>query len=214
MKARSIISIAVVLVAAVLTASSCSSTKEQSFKLTDPLNPSAWDSSEWISAADAPVLTGEVVNGDQSNCRSADGASWFVSTVVNGKKVKSARWMTAGLGVYELYINGVPIGDEVLKPGFTHYAKTKVSFTYDVTEALVTKAGGENQLAVQVTPGWWADKILTPGGHEGMIGKKCAFRGVLELVYAPCGHDERAEHPPRTERYDPQNEDRHDDHQD
>ncbi|MBS7277414.1 MAG: family 78 glycoside hydrolase catalytic domain, partial [Bacteroidales bacterium] len=38
--------------------------------------------------------------------------------------------------------------------------------------------------AVQVTPGWWADKIITPAGHEGMIGKKVAFRGVLELTYA------------------------------
>ncbi|MBR5699456.1 MAG: family 78 glycoside hydrolase catalytic domain, partial [Bacteroidales bacterium] len=35
----------------------------------------------------------------------------------------------------------------------------------------------------QVTPGWWADKIITPN-QVGMVGKKCAFRGVLELTYA------------------------------
>ena len=92
--------------------------------------------------------------------------------------------MTTGLGVYELYVNKKPIGKEFLKPGFTHYAKTKRSFTYDITDAFVTKANAENELAVQVTPGWWADKIITPGGHEGMIGKKVAFRGVLELTYA------------------------------
>ena len=184
MKAKSIISIAAAFAATALLAVSCSQSRKLPCKLTDPLDPSAWDSSEWISAVDAPVLTEKVVNGDETNCRSADGASWFVSSVVNDKKVSSARWMTTGLGVYELYINGVPIGEEVLKPGFTHYQKTKISFTYDVTKALVTKAGGKNELAVQVTPGWWADKILTPGGHEGMVGKKCAFRGVLELVYS------------------------------
>ena len=92
--------------------------------------------------------------------------------------------MTVGLGVYDLYINGQPVGAEVLKPGFTHPLKTKRSYTYDVTRMLVCKAGAENQLAVQVTPGWWGDKIVTPGGNQGMYGTKCAFRGVLELTYA------------------------------
>ncbi len=70
--------------------------------------------------------------------------------------------MTAGLGVYELYLNGRPVGNEFLKPGFTHYAKTKRSFTYDVTDAFNAKSGAENVLSAQVTPGWWADKIITP----------------------------------------------------
>ena len=147
----------------------------------EALDDSAWDASVWISAANAPVVTNVVTDG---NFRAADGASWFLSTLKNEQKVKSAKWMTAGLGVYELYVNKKPIGKEFLKPGFTHYAKTKRSFTYDITDAFVTKANGENELAVQVTPGWWADKIITPGGHEGMIGKKVAFRGVVELTYA------------------------------
>lgn len=145
------------------------------------LADSVWDCSEWISVVDAPVVTGSIGG---SNERAADGAGWFVTTIKNTSKVTSARWMTAGLGVYNLYVNGRPVGEEVLKPGFTHYAKTKLSFTYDITDAFNRKDGAENQLAVQVTPGWWADKIITPGGHEGMIGKKVAFRGVLELTYA------------------------------
>ena len=149
--------------------------------LTGALDPSAWSVSKWISVADAPVVTGPI-RGD--NERAADGASWFTSTVKNGKRVKSAKWMTAGLGVYDLYVNGQLVGEEILKPGFTHYGKTKRSFTYDITDAFNTKAGAENVLAAQVTPGWWGDRIVTPGGHEGMIGKKCAFRGVLELTYS------------------------------
>ena len=148
---------------------------------TEALDAAAWEASCWISAADAPVVKGKVLRTE--NCRAADGASWFVSEPVNEKKVTRARWMTAGLGVYELYVNGTLIGEEILKPGFTHYAKTKRSFTYDVTDAFKTAKGAANQLAVQLTPGWWADKIVTPDRHKGMIGRRCAFRGVLELTF-------------------------------
>ena len=147
-------------------------------KRTDALEASAWNDSQWISAVNAPVVKGH------NNGRAADGASWFVSTVKNEQKIVSAKWMTAGLGVYELYVNGKPVGGEFLKPGFTHYAKTKRSFTYDITDIIRTKPNAENMLSVQVTPGWWGDKIITPGGYDGMIGKKCAFRGVLELTFS------------------------------
>ena len=145
---------------------------------TGALEDQAWEASQWISAADAPVIEGRIIT------HSAPGASWFLTTVTNEKKVTRAVWMTAGLGVYELYLNGKPVGEEVLKPGFTHAKKTKRSFTYDISDAFDKKAGACNQLSVQVTPGWWGDKIVTPGGHEGMVGRKCAFRGVLELCFA------------------------------
>ena len=157
----------------------CSGSSENG-KLTEALENTSWDVSEWISVVDAPVVTGAVVDGT----RAADGANWFVSTLKNEKKVVSAKWMTSGLGVYELHVNGVTVGKEILKPGFTHYEKTKRSFTYDITDMLDTKEGAENVLSAQVTPGWWADKIITPGGHDGMIGRKCAFRGVLEVIYS------------------------------
>ena len=147
---------------------------------TDALDASVWESSVWISAADAEVVTGSIRG---NNWLAADGASWFVSEVINNRKVESAVWMTAGLGVYDIYVNGKLVGEEVLKPGFTHNGKTKLSFTYDVTDAFNRKAGAQNQLSAQVTPGWWGDKIVTPHRHDGMIGKKCAFRGVLELTY-------------------------------
>jgi alpha-L-rhamnosidase len=145
-----------------------------------PLDDSSWENSKWISVADAPVVEGRV----DEDTRAADGASWFVATVKNSKKVVSAKWMTTALGVYLIYVNGKEIGSEVLKPGFTHCFKTKRSFTYDVTAEFNTKAGAENILSAQVTPGWWADKIITPSGSHGMYGTRCAFRGVLELTFA------------------------------
>ena len=81
-------------------------------QLTAPLDDTLWESSQWISAADAPVVTGRIEGGNE---RAADGASWFLSAIKNPAEVASARWMTTGLGVYSLYINGKPIGEE-------HYA--------------------------------------------------------------------------------------------
>ena len=144
----------------------------------EALDCSAWESSQWISAVDAPIATGKGVK------RAADGASWFLSTLENEQTVVSAKWMTTALGVYDIYVNGKLIGNEFLKPGFTQRDKTRRSFTYDVTEAFNLAAGGENTLSAQVTPGWWADYIVTPSNFEGMWGKKCAFRGVLELTFA------------------------------
>ena len=167
--------------ALLLTASACSEKIGQSGVRTDALSDSAWAYSEWISVADAPVVTGKVY--PEENNRAADGASWFMACPENAGTVRCAKWMTSGLGVYELYVNGKVIGSDALKPGFTHAEKTKYSYTYDITGAFIRKAGAFNMLAAQVTPGWWGDKIVTPNGYEGMKGKKCAFRAVLEITY-------------------------------
>ncbi len=169
----------VLLTAGSLLLTGCGVSSEKG-KLVEALNQASWQGSEWISVVNAPIVTNTVNDGS----RAADGANWFVSTVKNPKKVVSAKWMTSGLGIYHLQVNGVAVGNEVLKPGFTHPQKTKRSFTYDITKLLNTKAGADNVLSAQVTPGWWADKIVTPPKHKGMVGRKCAFRGVLELTYA------------------------------
>jgi len=98
---------------------------------TDALDATAWQKSEWISAVDAPVVTG-VVNSREGHRRAADGASWFLTTVKNPARVVSAQWMTTSLGVYELYLNGKAVGTDALKPGYTHPEKTRISYTYDI----------------------------------------------------------------------------------
>lgn len=118
-----------------------------------PLNEAAWNSSEWISAKYAPVITGKL----NEDTRSADGASWFTAQIKNPQAVAKAIWMTTSLGVNELYVNGQRVGKEILRTGFSHFAKTKYSFTYDITALFHTKKGAKNSLAAQVTPGWWAD---------------------------------------------------------
>ena len=140
----------------------------------EALDAALWSESEWISAVDAPVFDGNLADGK----RAADGASWFVRETRNDKKVASAVWMTTGLGVYEIYVNGKRIGSDALKPGFTHVKKTRRSFTYDITDSFRKGEGESNFLSAEVTAGWWRDKIVN------FAGKKSAFRAVLKVTYA------------------------------
>ena len=146
---------------------------------TAALDGAAWTNSVWLSVTDAPVEDGII--GDATPA--APGTSWFVCAYTNARTVASARWMTTGLGVYELYVNGRRVGDDVLKPGFTDGRKTKYAFTYDVTAAFRCARGAANVLAAEVSAGWWRDKIVTPTGKKGFFGRKSAFRGVLELRF-------------------------------
>ncbi len=140
----------------------------------EPLDASAWKCSEWISAKDAPVAGAE----DKKLCRAAPGTSWFALRLGNEREVAAAKWMFTSLGVSEAYVNGERVGDDFLKPGFTHHKKTKYSFTYDVTELVRRGRGDVNVFSSQVSSGWWRDKIV------GYAGEKSAFRGVVELTFA------------------------------
>ena len=112
----------------------------------------------WISVPSAGVYRGPVDSGT----RAADGTSWFVRRFRNEGEIRSAKWTVAGLGVFEVFVNGKRIGEDFLKPGFTHNKKTKYSFSYDVTEFLKCGVDEENVLAAEVSAGWWRDKIVTP----------------------------------------------------
>ena len=151
---------------------------EDSFS-TGFFDPACWDGSIWISAADAAV---RAEPGDahsvQYKQEAEDGTAYFAKSVPNGKAVAEAWWCVAGLGVFEAYVNGKRVGDDFLKPGFTHFAKTKYSFCYDVTALLRTGAADANEFSAYVSAGWWRDKIVN------FHGKRSAFRAVLVLRHA------------------------------
>ena len=71
-------------------------------------------------------------------------ARYFRKEVSANKNIKRATVYISGLGLYELYINGKKIGDQVLAPSPTDYSKTILYNTFDVTENLAT---GKNAIA-------------------------------------------------------------------
>ncbi|MBO4327596.1 MAG: family 78 glycoside hydrolase catalytic domain [Clostridia bacterium] len=79
--------------------------------------------------------------------------------------IKKARVYVTALGNFNLYLNGMRVGDDVLKPGWTDYTNRVQYFTYDVADMLQT---GENVFCSVVTSGWWNGDIArgTYGGQD------------------------------------------------
>ena len=66
------------------------------------------------------------------------------------EKIKKATVYISGLGMYELFINGKKVGNQVLAPGVTNYKKNVLYNTFDVTELI---AKGENAVGVTLGNG-------------------------------------------------------------
>lgn len=72
-------------------------------------------------------------------------ARYYRKEFSSKKKLKKAFVNLVGLGMYELYINGVKMGDQVLAPVPTDYRRSVLSNTFDVTEHIQT---GKNAIGV------------------------------------------------------------------
>jgi len=75
--------------------------------------------------------------------------------------VDTARLSVTALGLYEMEINGVRVGDQLLAPGWTSYKHRLELQTYDVTDLLIV---GENVIGGHVAEGWYCGRF----GFEGM----------------------------------------------
>ena len=72
-------------------------------------------------------------------------------------RVKRARAYIAGLGYYELRVNGRKAGNHVLDPAWTTYDKRVLYATYDVTPFV---REGANAVAVTLGNGWYKSRAL------------------------------------------------------
>ncbi len=68
------------------------------------------------------------------------------------REVVEATVHIAGLGFYELRLNGEKVGDRVLEPAFTRYDKRVLYSSYDITSLL---SMGEHALGVMLGHGWY-----------------------------------------------------------
>ena len=118
------------------------------------------DESDWLSdwIAYAPGSPGRVL--------------YFKATHVDARPVAKARLYIAGLGFYEMSINGRKVGNHVLDPAQSTYNRRVYYSTYDVKEYLAT----ENVLLVAVAPGWYGMpklrmqlEITHPDGQQTIL---------------------------------------------
>ena len=91
---------------------------------------------------------------------------------------RSARLHVTAHGVFEAEINGVPVGDEVLAPGWTTYPARLRYRTHDVTALL---RGGANVLGAHLADGWYRGRLGFHGGRRDIYGARTGFLAQLEV---------------------------------
>ncbi|MBQ0102284.1 MAG: family 78 glycoside hydrolase catalytic domain, partial [Firmicutes bacterium] len=91
------------------------------------------------------------------------------------KKIRRVKVRATSLGIFDMFINGVRIGEDELKPGWTDYRIRVFEFEYDITEFCDEK----NLFVAEVSTGWWTGRI-----SFGFYGYRVpAFCGEIEITY-------------------------------
>lgn len=100
--------------------------------------------------------------------------------------VRRARLYATAHGLYELFLNGVRVGDLELTPGFTSYRSRLQVQVYDVTNLL---RQGENVLAAVVSGGWLSWAPIYHGEPLGLLAQLVIHDGDGQLSRFGTGAD-------------------------
>ena len=93
--------------------------------------------------------------------------------------VAHARLYVTALGVYEIELNGRPVGDHVLAPGWSSYRNRLRYETFDVTSLLQP---GTNAIGARLGEGWYRGRLGFDGGRREIYGERLALLAQLEMV--------------------------------
>lgn len=95
--------------------------------------------------------------------------------------LETALLFATAHGVYQAEVNGSPVDDQILKPGWTPYAARLIHETTDVTRLLLP---GTNVLGATVAGGWFTEVYGFRSGAAPFYGDQPAFAAQLVLRYA------------------------------
>ncbi len=129
------------------------------------LQPTGWQA-QWIAAGSG----GDTV--DAAMPAQDEPAHMLRKRVELRPGIRSARIYATAAGVYELYVNGSKVGDDLLAPGWTSYRHRLQYQTYDVTDAL--REGG-NGIGILLGSGWytgmlgWKDRTCLYGNRRAAL---------------------------------------------
>lgn len=93
--------------------------------------------------------------------------------------ISSARVYGTGVGLYELFLNGGRVGEDLLAPGWTSYHKRLQYQTYDVTEQLQV---GANAIGIVLADGWYKGNLVRED-HRNIYGDTRAAKLQLHVTY-------------------------------
>ena len=101
-------------------------------------------------------------------------------------RVRSARLYVTSHGLYEVYLNGQRVGNELFTPGWTSYRRRLQYQTYDVTQLL---RAGANVVGAMLGDGWYRGQ-LGFFGQRNLYGRRLGLSAQLEIRYE-SGRTER-----------------------
>ncbi|MFD2215716.1 alpha-L-rhamnosidase [Metabacillus endolithicus] len=96
------------------------------------------------------------------------------------KEIIAARLYGTGVGLYELFLNGKRVGEDLFSPGWTSYHKRLQYQTYDITPQLIE---GENALGIVLADGWYKG-TLSFENKRHVYGDKRAALFQLFVAYS------------------------------
>ncbi|CAN5223312.1 alpha-L-rhamnosidase [soil metagenome] len=146
------------------------------------LETSDWEGA-WISAGKGPAGDMEPPSGDEYDdlANGLAPSPYLRKGFSLYKPVSRARLYATARGVYELYLNGSRVGDDVLAPGWTDYDQRVQYQTYDVTPLL---AEGQNALGAVLGDGWFAGFVGFDPKHRGALyGPRPQLLAQLNVEY-------------------------------
>ncbi|MCD5342899.1 glycoside hydrolase family 78 protein [Arthrobacter sp. AK04] len=92
--------------------------------------------------------------------------------------VARATLRATAFGVYEALINGVPVGEDVLSPGWSSYEWRLRYRSYDVTSLL----GPTTVIGVSLGNGWYRGRLAWHG-MSNLYGSELGFFGQLDIEF-------------------------------
>ncbi|MBL4700856.1 MAG: family 78 glycoside hydrolase catalytic domain, partial [Phycisphaeraceae bacterium] len=95
------------------------------------------------------------------------------------KQPVSARLYVTALGLYDCTINGQPVTDDVLRPGWTDYNHRLIYQVYDVTSQLQQ---GDNAVGALLGDGWYCGRVGWK--YHRLYGKQPQFFAQIEVTFA------------------------------
>jgi len=135
------------------------------------LAPSDW-TAQWIAPANEPGPSAPLPSPLLRREFTVDG------------DVVSARAYVTSHGLYELYLNGRRVGDELFTPGWTSYNHHLQYQTYDVTTLLKK---GPNAAGAILGSGWYRGEIGFRG-KRNVYGDRVALLAQIDVTLAGGRH--------------------------
>lgn len=138
-----------------------------------------FDASNWQAAAEIATFGDQPWGKIELRDATMEPAPLFRKAFSIAKPVKRAMAFASALGLYELRLNGKPVGNDVLSPGWSDYRKRVHYFGYDITRQLKK---GENVVGAVLGDGWYAGYLAFTGKRH-YYGENTRLLVQMQIEY-------------------------------